>query len=112
MQAALTNVTDGEIWVATGTYYPIQAATPTVTDREVSFNLATCVAIYGGFVGDETTRDARDWDTNVTTLSGDIGTLNDDTDNSYHVVYGDGSTTAIDNTAILDGFVISGGILM
>ena len=40
---------------------------------------------------------------NVTILSGDIGTVS--TDNSYHVVTGDGT----DNTAVLDGFTISGG---
>ena len=101
MQAALTNVTDGEIWVATGTYYPT-----TGIDRAISFQLANCVAIYGGY---PTGGGTRDWNANVTTLSGDIGIANDDTDNSYHVVVGDGSVTAIDNRAILDGFVISWG---
>ena len=102
LQAALSAVSDGEIWVAAGTYYP-------GTNRTDSFNLANCVSIYGGFVGDELTRNERDWVTNETTLSGDIGIGGDDTDNSYHVVYSDGSGTPIDNTAILDGFVISGG---
>ena len=104
LQDALGVVSDGEIWVAAGTYYPT-----TGTVRTITFRLKNCVSIYGGFNATETTRDARDWKSNVTTLSGDIGTASDDSDNSYRVVYGDGSITAIDNTAILDGFVISGG---
>jgi len=44
-------------------------------------------------------------ETNLTILSGDIGTQGDNSDNSYHVVIASG----IDNTAILDGFTISDG---
>ena len=93
LQDALGVVSDGEIWVAAGTYYPT-----TGTVRTITFRLKNCVSIYGGFNATETTRDARDWKSNVTTLSGDIGTASDDSDNSYRVVYGDGSITAIDTT--------------
>jgi predicted outer membrane repeat protein len=105
---------DQEIWVAAGLYKP----TGDETDREATFQLLDGVAIYGGFAGDETERDQRDWETNVTVLSGDIDD-NDITDpngvvtdtanivggNSYHVVTGSGVTT----TAILDGFFITAG---
>ena len=62
------------------------------------------VKIYGGFAGSETARDQRDWVTNTTTLSGNIGGTGN-TDNSYHVVTSSSLTTA----AVLDGFIISDG---
>lgn len=95
-----------EIWVATGTYKPTAD-----DDQSISFNMVEGVAIYGGFSGNETSREARNYSTNVTTLSGDLGiTLLPDgsnkdiaiDDNTYHVVIG------ADNAA-LDGFVITGG---
>jgi hypothetical protein len=60
------------------------------------------VAVYGGFASTETQLSQRDWTGNVTTLSGDIGTAGDTSDNSYHVVIGATGAT-------LDGFSISGG---
>ena len=101
LQAALDIATDGDqIWVVEGTYNPIVPA-----GREATFQLISGVAIYGGFIGTETSLSERDWETNVTTLSGDIGSEGDDTDNSYHVVTGSGT----DSTAILDGFTITAG---
>ena len=99
LQVALSSAISGDqIWVASGTYYPT-----TGTDQSATFTLANGVSIYGGFAGTETLLTERDLDVNVTTLSGDIGTVS--TDNSYHVVTGDGTG----NTAVLDGFTISGG---
>ena len=94
------SVSGDELWVKTGTYKPT-----TSIDRTVSFLLKSGVALYGGFAGTETSRAERDWATNVTTLSGDIGTTGDNSDNSYHVVTGSGTN----NTAVLDGFTITGG---
>ena len=102
-----------QIWVASGTYLP----TDDGTDRRASFTLVDHVEVYGGFVGDETELNQRDWQTNVTILSGDIGGDDDQeiiTDpitqiiggNSHHVV--DGSRRG--NTAILDGFIITAGL--
>jgi hypothetical protein len=94
-----------EIWVAQGTYKPDPGA-----DREATFQLHSGVAVYGGFAATETLRIQRDWQTNVTTLSGDL-LGNDGADfanydeNSYHVVTGSGT----DASAVLDGFTITGG---
>jgi hypothetical protein len=46
---------------------------------------------------------------NTTILSGDIGLIGDKSDNSYHVIYADGSTYVINNSTVLDGFTIIGG---
>lgn len=85
-----------EIWVAEGVYYPTEDG-----DMDVSFNMVDGVAIYGGFVGNEISLDERDWEVNVTTLSGDIGVIGDASDNSVKVVI------AANN--IIDGFTISDG---
>jgi predicted outer membrane repeat protein len=75
-----------EIWVAAGTYVPGVA-------RNASFRLRPGQALYGGFLGDETQKEARDFATHRTILDGD---------GIHHVVTGaDG--------AILDGFTICGG---
>jgi len=101
LQAALDIATDGDqIWVVEGTYNPSVPA-----GREATFQLKTGVAIYGGFIGNESSLAQRNWETNVTTLSGDIGSEGDNTDDSYHVVTGSGT----DATAILDGFTITAG---
>ncbi|MFN8483108.1 MAG: choice-of-anchor Q domain-containing protein [Anaerolineae bacterium] len=89
-----------EIWVAAGTYKPTSG-----TDKSETFALKNDVAVYGGFAGNETQLNQRNWRTNVTILSGDIGTANNNGDNSYHVVTGSGT----DATAILDGFTVTGG---
>ncbi len=102
LQSALANSSCTEIWVASGTYYPTSGA-----DRTATFQLRSGVALYGGFSGSETSRDQRNADpaTNNTVLSGDIGTPDDNSDNSYHVVTGSGT----DSTAVLDGFTITQG---
>jgi hypothetical protein len=104
LQAAFTEAEEGmEIWVAEGTYRPTSG-----TDRNASFQMKNCVAIYGGFAGDESSLGERDWVANPAILSGDIGTEGDDTDNSYHVFYHP-SGTSLKRTAVLNGFVITGG---
>ena len=87
----------GEVWVAKGTYHPTDSG-----DREISFQLKSGVALYGGFAGTERELDQRDWEANSTILSGDISKPGDNSDNSYHVVQGA-------NDATIDGFTITGG---
>jgi len=85
-----------EIWVKSGTYKP-------GTNRVDTFTLKDGVEIYGGFLGNETDREERDWVSHLTILSGNIDSLDDK--NSYHVVTASGTNS----TAILDGFVITLG---
>jgi len=99
LQDALDVAYSGEeIWVADGTYKPTSDA-----DRSISFELESGVALYGGFDATETSRNNRDWETNVTILSGDIdGDDVLDSDNSYNVIVGAAGAT-------LDGFTVTKG---
>ena len=105
LQDALTYANSGsltEIWVAGGSYKPT-----TGTNRAISFAMKAGVAIYGGFTGGETALTGRTLTyPSSTTLSGDIGTAGVTTDNSYRVI---DNPTGLTTTAILDGFVITGG---
>ncbi len=95
-----------EIWVAGGEYRPRWYLSG---NRRASFELQDGVAIYGGFSGNETSREQRDWLANETILSGDLHAndsgFSNREDNSYHVVIASHN----DATAVLDGFTIEGG---
>jgi len=72
-------VSGQEIWVKAGTYKPTSGI-----DRSATFTLKNGVAIYGGFAGTENMLSQRDpVDPDITTLSGDIGTAGDASDNSW-----------------------------
>lgn len=112
VQTALAQAQSGdEIWVRAGVHYPGTTVTAT-------FALTNGVALYGGFAGMETQRDERNWQSNLTVLSGDVDhnditdptgivsdTANIQGNNAYHVITGSGT----DNTAVLDGLVITAG---
>ncbi len=104
LQDALAAAVSGdEIWVAAGTYKPTSG-----TDQNVAFVMKNGVAIYGGFAGTETSLAERDWEANVTILSGNIGEPDDVLDNSHSVIlnaYDD--VDSLDGSAILDGFTIA-----
>ena len=110
LQLVLDNIGPGsgdQIWVAEGTYKPTKLIydDPAVPRTE-AFALANCLQIYGGFDGTEDPAtfdlDLRNFVANETILSGDIGAPGE---NSYHVVV----AYDVDDTAILDGFTVSGG---
>ena len=88
--------------MAEGTYFPTAG-----TARDTGFSMLPGVGIYGGFEGVEARFSQRALLNSTSTLSGDIGTVGDTTDNSYHVVLNDGN--GLDSTAVLDGFTITGG---
>ncbi|MBO0930265.1 hypothetical protein [Fibrella aquatilis] len=103
LQGAINASTAGDqVWVAKGTYYTTTTRNPTS-----SFSMKDGVGIYGGFVGTETSLSSRTlMVANASVLSGDIGVAGDADDNSYHVFM---NVNTLTPTAILDGFVITGG---
>ncbi len=108
LQVAMNIATPGDqVWVKAGTYLPTHdpfANSAPANNRDKTFNLKNGVKIYGGFAGTETQLTQRNWQTNVTTLSGDLGIANTLTDNAYHVVI----VVNVGGT-ILDGFTITKG---
>lgn len=88
------------IWVAEGVYYPTED-----NDRAQSFELRNGVVLIGGFNGTEQHLEERDFTLNKTVLSGNIGNQEDDSDNSYHVVF----VNFADSTTVLDGFTLERG---
>lgn len=96
-QALEQAVLGSRIWVAQGRYLPTSDP-----DRTAAFVMKEGVSVFGGFNGTESTIEQRDIKNNATVLSGDIGVIDDDTDNSYHVVFGA-------SDSLLDGFVIQNG---
>ncbi len=101
LQSALNNclATNAEIWVAAATYKPT-----TGTTRSINFSVPSSVSVYGGFVGNETALSQRNFKTNVTTLSGDLGTVGSNSDNTNNIV-----SMSLGNTnTALDGFTITG----
>jgi len=104
LQDALAAASSGcKIRVAQGTYKPDQVVGTTRGDRTATFQLTNGVTIKGGYAGfGERNPNARDFAAYETILSGDIGTVADSSDNSYHIVQGG-------DNAILEGFTVSGG---
>ena len=90
------------IWVAAGTYYPTSD-----TNRDTSFVIRDSLKVFGGFnpsTGIDVFEE-RDWTVYETILCGDIGTLNDTSDNVYHVV----KMSYVSSETRLDGFTIEQG---
>ena len=101
LQTALSfSENNTSVWIQEGTYKPT-----TTINRNISFNVGSGVKIFGGFSGTETTIQQRN-KTAETILSGDIGTQNDNTDNSYHVltVLDAAISPTIDRLSIKNGY--------
>ena len=86
-----------QIWVAAGTYHPPTGPFP----LDNALRMRSSIAIYGGFAGNETNLNQRDWRTNVTVISGNGGTRS----NLFYNL-GNQIGFACDETAILDGFTL------
>lgn len=98
LQTAIANIgTNTTINVAQGTYYPTATS-----DRTIYFNIPRDKELFGGFPTGGGTRNPELY---PTILSGDIGTIGDNTDNSYHVVYFYDTSTLNE----FDGFIIEKG---
>lgn len=99
------SITGDSIWVANGVYKPINVATPTIGNREISFTIPSGVQLFGGFAGNETNLSQRNFSTYQTILSGDIGATGNNTDNTFRVV----RMTGVSSLTRLDGFKIING---
>lgn len=104
LQAVLAASTSGaQIWVAAGTYHPTICNPCSFTDRDTPFTIPDGVALYGGFSGNETDLNQRDWQSNLTILSGDIDQDGQNQNNSYTILY----TRNVSATTVIDGFEIT-----
>ena len=104
LQSALALATNGDqIWVQNGTYYPTAT-----TDQNIAFTIPSNVQVYGGFLGNETALAQRPpalSGASTCILSGDIGTVGNSSDNTFHIII----FNNVANTTRLDGFTITGG---
>lgn len=102
LQSALRSAQTGDVlWIAAGTYRPAAD-----TNRDERFRIPPGVAVYGGFRGDETALEQRNWQTNATILSGDIGSAGVADDNSRVVV----ELINGRQDTILDGVTVVAGV--
>lgn len=101
LQTAINASAPGdEVWVQSGTYF-----TTLTANRNIWFNMINGVTIYGSFSGTETNVSQRVFTCGFSSiLSAEIGVAGI-ADNSYHVI----SNSSLNNSAVLDGFTITGG---
>jgi predicted outer membrane repeat protein len=92
---------DTQFWVMGGLYRPTRT-----DDRTAVFSPQAGVSIYGGFEGTEETIEDRADSNRPTILSGNIGDVMDDSDNSSHVVL----IRDADRTITLDRLTIRDGV--
>lgn len=101
--AVEASIKGDEIWVANGTY-----KVTTGTDRKETLNLGSYIGLYGGFAGTETQRYERFSTKEYTIISGDIGTANDDSDNTHNLITIQGSAQNPAEGVVIDGFLLTG----
>ncbi|WP_161808363.1 PKD domain-containing protein [Zhouia amylolytica] len=89
-----SNIT--EIWVAKGTYKPLNETT--------AIEIPEGVSLYGGFAGTETALSDRDWTANQTILSGDLNSNSNTDDQDAH-----GILTVKSENIVIDGFIFEHG---
>jgi hypothetical protein len=118
VQNAINLASSGdEVWIRSGTYFPTQdytGNTAPADNRDKTFYIPDGVKVYGGFDGTETQLYQRrnpnyyinSASSYQTILSGDLGTIGNNSDNSYHVVTA-AMTTGTGIT--LDGLIIRDG---
>lgn len=110
LQAMINESSSGnQIWVGSGTYVPNRKMTDpgtiTQNNAENTFLLKEGVAVYGGFRGNETQLDQRNWNTQEAILSGRF-----EGGNAYHVVLAAGNQEqSFSPNTKMDGFTITGG---
>lgn len=98
----------GQIWIAAGVYKPERDSTGNASPANIrarTFFISKGLQLYGGFSGTEQSLEQRNFSTNPTVLSGDLGTPDLQSDNAYHVV----QLERTGSMCILDGLVITRG---
>jgi hypothetical protein len=118
LQSAIDAAVEGDqIWVAAGKYKPTSVhGIITMEDvydidefnRYLHFRMKNGVEIYGGFAGTETELPQRDFQAQETILSCDLGEIDEQYDNCFHIFYHPAGLD-LDETAVLDGFLMEGG---
>lgn len=109
LDVALLRAPSGShIWIAAGNYKPVFRTHPG-DPRSATFHVARDLKLFGGFVGDEQSLGERAGLFRSTILDGDIGALNDDSDNVDHVVKVTGPASPLSAAIVLDGFTITNG---
>ena len=103
-----------DVLVAGGVYTPDRAETLFIAagDRSAAFELRSGVRLFGGYAGlaDPEHPDIRDVELYASVLHGDLagndqpGFINNE-ENSYNVL----TALGVDDTAVLDGFTVTGG---
>lgn len=109
LQAMIDASASGDqVWISGGIYKPTTAG---LSDpRTAAFSLKNGVSVLGGFTGVTGTEGnvgTRTAMPSSTTISGDIGTIDDNSDNSYHVIRNEGN--GVTSSAVIDGVTITGG---
>lgn len=102
---ATINSSIKNIYIAKGTYYT--TGSQNGTDRNGTFLIPQRggIEIYGGYPNGGGVRNVK---ANPTILSGDIGTPNNTSDNSYHVMVMTGTLPGAE-PVVIDGLTITGG---
>lgn len=93
-----------QIWVAQGTFFPVECKNCSPAERTISFQVPNDIQLYGGFAGTESYLSERNWKANPTQLSGNIGNEGP-TDNSFSIIKLENAS----NNTIIDGFYIKDG---
>lgn len=87
-----------EIWIGGGTYKPA------LSGSTASFHLPTNgVAVRGGFAGTETAADGRTGDA-ITILSGNVGSVFTNVDNSFAVLRAESDWVSLDRLTVREGW--------
>jgi len=108
LQAALNAAQPGDqIWVAKGTYFPMQDSLGDTNSADAStktFVMKSGVKVYGGFWGTETSLAERSGSLPNTILSGELR-INGGVTKVNNVVW----FSQVQNNTVLNGFTIEGG---
>jgi len=101
--AARNNTAIQQIWIKAGTYYPTND-----NNRNKYLEITRNIKVYGGFAGTETNINDRNLQTNISTLSGNIGNAGSFSDNSYHLlVIWPKNDAILSNQTVVDGITFS-----